>query len=275
MGTITRPDSTTRGLHRRPGAGLDQQRHVGQPGRGDPAGQAASDLHRPQRQHDHAPARLVRPGHDRASRSTPRQRRDQRPQFQRPAHRHRSTRSTGSPSSRYDSHGQHSRRSTPTSNNDQYTYNSDSEPLTYANANSNTTYVHVRRQWQPDGHPGPAQQPDDDDLHVDRPGPDSRRMPTSYTTTYQYDSQDRVTTIQFPTARPTEVRVQLPGQRDQASPTARQRHDLQLRRPEPRDRDDRRAERHHDIHVRRGRQPDQGPGADPGRPDGSDDNVCL
>ena len=57
--------------------------------------------------------------------------------------------------------------------------------------------VHLRWPWQPDGHPGPAEQPDDDDLHVDRTGsrrPDANNQYDDY----QYDSQDRLTTIQFP-----------------------------------------------------------------------------
>ena len=33
VGTITRPDGSTERVHQRPGIGLDQQRHVGQPGR--------------------------------------------------------------------------------------------------------------------------------------------------------------------------------------------------------------------------------------------------
>ena len=35
--------------------------------------------------------------------------------------------------------------------------------------------IYLRFAWQSDGHPGPPSQPDDDDLYVDRTGPDGHR----------------------------------------------------------------------------------------------------
>ena len=52
-----------RDIHELPGVGLDQQRHVGQPGGADLAGAGRRHVHQPQQQHDHHPARLAGPGH--------------------------------------------------------------------------------------------------------------------------------------------------------------------------------------------------------------------
>ena len=62
VGTITRADSTTRGVFAGPGAGLDQQRHHGQPGGVGAARRGRLDLHRPAGKQDHRQPRLARHG---------------------------------------------------------------------------------------------------------------------------------------------------------------------------------------------------------------------
>ena len=81
-----------------PGARLDQQRHLGQPGRGDLAGRGGHDLHRPQRQRFQIRPDWMGLGQLSESDRPVRQCRDERPQLQRPADRLDRRTRTGSPS---------------------------------------------------------------------------------------------------------------------------------------------------------------------------------
>ena len=104
-----------RGIQRLPGAGLDQQRHLGQPGAGDAVGRVGRDLHRPQRQHlTPSAARLVRAGHDRRRRSTPSATWPPTTSIPTACRSSRSIHSTGSPRTSYDSTGTSPATPTPT-----------------------------------------------------------------------------------------------------------------------------------------------------------------
>ena len=146
---------------------------------------------------------------------TPRERRHQRPQRQRPARRldrplNRITQYT------YDSQGNITKITYPDLTNDQYTYNSDSEPLTHTDANKHTTSYTYDSHGNLTGHPGPAQQPDHHDLHVDRTGPDDQGREQQYdeltNTTARTGYDDPV-----PGRDDQPLRVQLAGKRDQVT----------------------------------------------------------
>ena len=59
----------------------------------------------------------------------------------------------------------------PDGNNQRFTYNADSQPLTFTDANGGTYIVHLFR-WQSDGRQGSAGQLDDDDVYDDGPAED-------------------------------------------------------------------------------------------------------
>ena len=70
----------------------------------------------------------------------------------------------------YDSLGNPTKITYPDLTNDQYTYNSYSEPLTHTDGNGHTTSYTYERNGKPHGNQGRAQQPHDADLHGQRPG---------------------------------------------------------------------------------------------------------
>ncbi len=91
----------------------------------------------------------------------------------------------------------------------------------------------------------------------------------------QYDSQDRRTTIIFPDGTTNLYGYNSQGNviqfTDGRGNATTYSYDALNRKTGI----DRRARQPDDQYVRRGRQPDQGPGADPGRPDRADDDLCL
>ena len=95
------------------------------------------------------------------------------------------------------------------------------------------------------------------------------------TTTYLYDSQDRLTTVQFPDGTTNLYSYNSQGNVTKFVDGRSNATTYQLRRNESRNRFDRRTERRHHADLRLRRQSDRGPGADAGRPDGSDHDICL
>ena len=123
----------------------------------------------------------------------------------------------------------------PDATTEQYTYNSDSEPLTYTNANGETT------SYTYDGHGNNTviQDPLNDLTTMTYTTTGQVQTSTdanNHTTTYQYDSQDRLTTVSVPRRDHGPIRLQQPGRRDQVHRRAGNATTYSLRRPEPRDR---------------------------------------
>ena len=98
VGTITRPTRATEEFTAFQEQGWTNSGTSGSPAAATLFAAAAALVHRPQRQHDLGPARLVRPGHGGRDGGRARRRRHQRRQRQRPGRRSPSTRSTGSTS---------------------------------------------------------------------------------------------------------------------------------------------------------------------------------
>ena len=139
VGTITRPDSTTEEFSAVPGAGLDQQRHVGQPGRGDAAGRGGGQ----RTPTPTATTTSVRPdwyglGTTGAGDRRAGQRDHQRRQRQRPGHCDDRPAQPDRPV-RLRLARQRHRARLPRRQHRPYTYNSFAEPLTHTDANSNVT----------------------------------------------------------------------------------------------------------------------------------------
>ena len=197
---------------------------------------------------------------------------DLRPELQRPGHVavDQVNRVT---SYAYDSSREYDRGDLSRRQHGIYTFNSDSEPLTFTDANGNTTsYTYSERQ--PHGRQGPDGEPDDDDLYVDGPGQDNRRMQTII-------RRPICTIARTASRRPVPGRhdqplyVQFPGQRDQVGrrPNNATTYSYDALNRETGTTDALNDSDDADVRLRR--QPDRGPGANARRPDGPDHNVCL
>ena len=176
----------------------------------------------------------------------------------------------------YDTHGNITLLTNPDLTTEQYSYNSFAEVTKSTDENGHTyTYTY-------DSHGNllvtedPLRQPDDDDLHGRRHAGDAGGCEQAYDRLYQYDTQDRLTTVTNPDGTTDLYGYNSQGNVTSIDQRAGVHHHLQLRRDEPRNRDDRPA-------AQRRRPSCTTPvgicivdaEAHPGRSDSADDYVFL
>ena len=139
MATISRPDSTTEKFTNDQESGWTNSGTSASPAAATLLAQSRRHLHEPQRQHDDHPARLAGPGparqHHRRRWATSSSMTATPTAWPRWPW----TRSIGTPSSPTTRRATSPRTSVRDGNSESYTYNSDSQPLTFTDANGNTT----------------------------------------------------------------------------------------------------------------------------------------
>ncbi len=139
VATISRPDSTHETFTNFQESGWTNSGTSGSPAAPTLAGPGRRHVHQPQQQHDHDPARLAGPGHDRQPDRRPGRRR--KCTTERPTAWRLGRRGPGQPGHfvTYSRAGNMTEEVYPDGNSESYTFNSDSQPLTFTDANGNTT----------------------------------------------------------------------------------------------------------------------------------------